>query len=327
MNVQVEGITKVQELIYSTKVETVMATEMVIFEPDMPLEEAKTILKSKRISGAPVVEGENLIGMLSMSDVLTALENNKLDQSVREAMTSQVKTVSKDSYLIEAVNQLGRRGFGRLPVVDGSGKLVGIVTPGTMMRSLLHEMDASFLQKETEKLQAYRASHIFDDIVSDATSLVLHFRVDDHDFVSAGKASSTIKRSLRRLGVAPAIIRRVSVAVYEAEMNLVIHTDVGGEITVEVRRDRLKISAVDHGPGIQDVKKVLQPGYSTAPKWIRDMGFGVGMGLANIRRCFRYYDIDVRTRCRNQVRDIIPLRSTCTGWSNGNRKKGLTTLN
>jgi CBS domain-containing protein/anti-sigma regulatory factor (Ser/Thr protein kinase) len=285
VNMQVEGITKVQELIYSTKVETVMATEVVIFEPDMPLVEAKTILKSKRISGAPVVEDENLIGILSMSDVLMALENNKLDQSVREAMTPQVKTVSKDSYLIEAVNQLGRMGFGRLPVVDGGGKLVGIVTPGTMMRSLLHEMDASFLQKETEKLPAYRASHIFDDIVSDATSLVLHFRVDDRDFSNAGKASSTIKKSLRRLGVAPAIIRRVSVAVYEAEMNLVIHTDVGGQITVEVRRDRLKISAVDHGPGIQDVKKVLQPGYTTAPQWIRAMGFGAGMGLANIKRC------------------------------------------
>jgi CBS domain-containing protein/anti-sigma regulatory factor (Ser/Thr protein kinase) len=282
---QVEGITKVQELIYSTKVETVMATDVIILGPDMPLEEAKTLLKSKRISGAPVVDGGNLIGMLSMSDILTALENGKLNEPVREVMSSQVRTVSKDSYLIEAVNQLGSRGFGRLPVVDGRGKLVGIVTPGTMMRSLLHEMDASFQQKEAEKLQAYRASHIFDDIVSDATSLILRFMVDDRDFTNAGKASSTIKKSLQRLGVAPAIIRRVSVAVYEAEMNLVIHTDVGGEIIVDVRRDRLRISAVDHGPGIENVQKVLQPGYSTAPQWIRDMGFGAGMGLANIKRC------------------------------------------
>lgn len=282
---QVEGITKVQELIYSTKVETVMATDVITLGPDMSLEEAKTILKSKRISGAPVVDGGNLIGMLSMSDVLAAWENGKLNEPVREVMTSQVRTVSKDSYLIEAVNQLGSRGFGRLPVVDGSGRLVGIVTPGTMMRSLLHEMDASFQQKEAEKLQAYRASHIFEDIVSDATSLILRFMVDDRDFTNAGKASSSIKKSLQRLGVAPAIIRRVSVAVYEAEMNLVIHTDVGGEIIVDVRRDRLKISAVDHGPGIENVRKVLQPGYSTAPQWIRDMGFGAGMGLANIKRC------------------------------------------
>jgi anti-sigma regulatory factor (Ser/Thr protein kinase) len=80
-------------------------------------------------------------------------------------------------------------------------------------------------------------------------------------------------------------VRRVSVAVYEAEMNLVIHTDVGGEIIVDIRRDRLKLSAVDHGPGIENLQQVLQPGYSTAPQWIRDMGFGAGMGLANIKRC------------------------------------------
>ncbi len=282
---QVEGINKVQELIYSTKVETVMARDVIVLDPDMPLEEAKTILKTKRISGAPVVDGKNLVGMLSMSDVLSALENGKLNEPVREAMSTEVNTVSKDSYLAEAVTRLGRRGFGRLPVVDGRGKLVGIVTPGTMMRSLLQEMDARFQQKEVEKLHAYRASHLFDDIVSDDTTLILRFVVDDHDFSNAGKASSAIKRSLRRLGVAPAIIRRVSVAVYEAEMNLVIHTDVGGEINVDVQQDRLKISAIDHGPGIQDVKKVLQPGYSTAPQWIRAMGFGAGMGLANIKRC------------------------------------------
>ena len=82
---QVEGITKVQELIYSTKVETVMAKDVIVLSPDMSLEDAKTILKSKRISGAPVVEEGNLVGMLSMSDILAALENGKLDESVREA--------------------------------------------------------------------------------------------------------------------------------------------------------------------------------------------------------------------------------------------------
>jgi anti-sigma regulatory factor (Ser/Thr protein kinase) len=67
-------------------------------------------------------------------------------------------------------------------------------------------------------------------------------------------------------------------------MNLVIHTDIGGEIIVEVRKDRVNIATVDHGPGIEDLKQVLQPGFSTAPEWIRDMGFGAGMGLANIKR-------------------------------------------
>ncbi|MGC8659796.1 MAG: ATP-binding protein, partial [Desulfomonilaceae bacterium] len=169
-------------------------------------------------------------------------------------------------------------------VVDHEGNLLGIVTTGTLIRSLLLQMDKSFQKNEAEKLYTYRASHIFQDISSDDTSLTLRYFVNERDFDNAGKASSLIKRSLQRLVVRPQILRRVGVAVYEAEMNLVIHTDIGGEITVEVRRDRVNISAVDHGPGIEDLKQVLQPGFSTAPEWIRDMGFGAGMGLANIKR-------------------------------------------
>jgi anti-sigma regulatory factor (Ser/Thr protein kinase) len=182
------------------------------------------------------------------------------------------------------VNNLGRQGFSRLPVVDQDGTLVGIVTTGTLIRSLLMQMDKSFQRNEAEKLYTYRASHIFQDISSDDTSLLLRYFVNEKDFDNAGKASSLIKRSLQRLMLLPQIVRRVGVAVYEAEMNLVIHTDIGGEITVEVRKDRVNVSTVDHGPGIADLKQVLQPGFSTAPEWIRDMGFGAGMGLANIRR-------------------------------------------
>jgi anti-sigma regulatory factor (Ser/Thr protein kinase) len=199
-------------------------------------------------------------------------------------MTSDVRTVSKDAMVTDVVNNLGRQGFSRLPVVDQDGTLVGIVTTGTLIRSLLMQMDKSFQRNEAEKLYTYRASHIFQDISSDDTSLLLRYFVNERDFDNAGKASSLIKRSLQRLMLLPQIVRRVGVAVYEAEMNLVIHTDIGGEITVEVRKDRVNVSTVDHGPGISDLKQVLQPGFSTAPEWIRDMGFGAGMGLANIRR-------------------------------------------
>jgi anti-sigma regulatory factor (Ser/Thr protein kinase) len=196
-----------------------------------------------------------------------------------------VKTVSQDASVVEAVQHLGREGYNRLPVVDAAGGLVGIVTNGVIMGSLLKEMEVSFKKKEAEKLPSYRASHIFKDILSDNTSVVLRYIVPDKDFKSAGHASSMIKKSLQRLGAPPSVVRRVAVAVYEAEMNLVIHTDVGGRIVAEIQADTLRISAVDHGPGIEDIHKVLQPGYSTAPEWIRDMGFGAGMGLANINRC------------------------------------------
>jgi CBS domain-containing protein/anti-sigma regulatory factor (Ser/Thr protein kinase) len=280
-----QEITKVQELIYTTRVEAVMAPDVIVVEPAMTMEEAKKIFREKGVSGAPVMEDDRIAGIVSMSDVITAMEQGGLDSLVADNMSRPVKTIPQEASVVEAVNYLGRKGFNRLPVVDRDGKLVGIVTSGTIVRSLLRQMEVSFKKKEQEKIQSYRASHIFDDIVSDDTSLMLRYVVNDKDFTNAGQASSLIKRSLQRLRVQPAIVRRIAVAVYEAEMNVVIHTDVGGEIVVEIRRDRVMVSTVDHGPGIDDVAQVLQPGYSTAPEWIRDMGFGAGMGLPNIKRC------------------------------------------
>ncbi|MEW6350239.1 MAG: CBS domain-containing protein [Thermodesulfobacteriota bacterium] len=280
-----EEITKLQELIYTTRVESVMSTEVIVVEPALTLAEVNRLFREKKIMAAPVLDKGELVGMVSVTDIIDALEHGSLDVLVADVMTREAQTVLKDASVVEVVNKLGIKGHSRLPVVDRDGKLAGIVTSGTIVRALLRQMDVSFKKKETEKLQRYRASHIFEDIVSDDTSLLLRYVVNEKDFDHAGYASSMIKRSLQRLGLDPQIVRRVAVAVYEAEMNLVIHTDVGGEIVADIRRERLLISAVDHGPGIDDVKKVLEPGYSTAPAWIRDMGFGAGMGLANIRRC------------------------------------------
>ncbi len=279
-----QEITKVQELIYTTRVDLVMAPDVIVIDPDMTMSQVKELMRNKRISGAPVVNERRVIGIVTMSDVIRSMEQGKLDSPVVDVMTREVRTVPMDAMVSDVVNNLGRRGFSRLPVVDHDGNLLGIVTTGTLIRSLLLQLDKSFQKNEAEKLYTYRASHIFHDISSDDTSLTLRYFVNERDFDNAGKASSLIKRSLQRLVVRPQIVRRVGVAVYEAEMNLVIHTDIGGEITVEVRKDRVNISAVDHGPGIEDLKQVLQPGFSTAPEWIRDMGFGAGMGLANIKR-------------------------------------------
>jgi CBS domain-containing protein/anti-sigma regulatory factor (Ser/Thr protein kinase) len=280
-----QEITRVQELIYTSKVETVMEPEVLVLAPDMTVADAKSFMKRKRISGAPVMEDDRIIGILSVTDVIATMERRKLDTPVSDNMIREVKTIPKDASVMEAISYLDRRGYSRLPVVDREGRLVGIVTKGTVVRGLLHQLDASLQRKEAEKLQTYRASHIFEDIISDDTSLVLRFVVDDKDFENAGRASSMIKRSLQRLGAGTQIVRRVAVSAYEAEMNLVIHTDVGGEMVVEIRKDRMTISAQDHGPGIENLEQVLQPGYSTAPEWVRDMGFGAGMGLANIKRC------------------------------------------
>lgn len=114
-------------------------------------------------------------------------------------------------------------------------------------------------------------------------SLTFHFDVDGSDFTSAGQASVSIKKSLRRLGLSPEIIRRVSIAMYEGEINMVIHAG-GGEADVVVNENEIIIILKDHGPGIKDINQAMQEGYSSAPDAIRSLGFGAGMGLPNMKR-------------------------------------------
>ena len=111
----------------------------------------------------------------------------------------------------------------------------------------------------------------------------LHFLVDGEDFTSAGQASVQVKKSLRQLGIAPEIIRKVSIAMYEGEINMVIHAG-GGEADVLIREDCIDIILTDHGPGIANIDLAMQEGYSTAPDTIRSLGFGAGMGLPNMKR-------------------------------------------
>ena len=110
-----------------------------------------------------------------------------------------------------------------------------------------------------------------------------HFDVDGDNFTSAGQASVSVKKSLGQIGIDPAVIRRVAIAMYEGEINMVIHAD-GGSADIYIYPDCIKIALTDHGPGIPDVEKAMQEGYSTAPDNIRSLGFGAGMGLPNMKR-------------------------------------------
>ena len=114
-------------------------------------------------------------------------------------------------------------------------------------------------------------------------ALVFRFDVDGDDFTSAGQASVQVKRNLRQLGIDNEIIRRVSIAMYEGEINMVIHAG-GGEADVLVYEDRIEIVLADKGPGIANIELAMQEGFSTAPDNVRSLGFGAGMGLPNMKR-------------------------------------------
>lgn len=118
-----------------------------------------------------------------------------------------------------------------------------------------------------------------------------HYDVDGENFVSAGQASAAVKKNLRQIGIPPEIIRRVSIAMYEGEINMVIHAS-GGSADVDVYEDKIIITLADKGPGIADISLAMQEGYSTAGENVRSLGFGAGMGLPNMKRYTDDMDID-----------------------------------
>ena len=121
--------------------------------------------------------------------------------------------------------------------------------------------------------------------------LVFHYEVDGSDFTSAGTASVTVKKELRQLGLPADVIKKLSIAMYEGEINMVIHAN-GGSADVTVTPEEVRIVLTDHGPGIADVALAMREGYSTAPDNIRSLGFGAGMGLPNMKRYTDTMEID-----------------------------------
>ena len=121
--------------------------------------------------------------------------------------------------------------------------------------------------------------------------LSFHFDVDGNDFTSAGEASVKVKKLMRQLGFSPELTRRVAIAMYEGEINMVIHAN-GGTADMYVGEDLVRIVLADHGPGIKDIAAAMQEGFSTAPDNIRALGFGAGMGLPNMKNYSDEMNID-----------------------------------
>jgi CBS domain-containing protein/anti-sigma regulatory factor (Ser/Thr protein kinase) len=280
--------TKTQELVYELKIREVMVQNVVTTTPDISMGELRDILKSNRISGTPVIENDELVGVISVEDLVNWLTEGAEDCPIREKMTTNIDAVYADEPLIHAVSVLDKTGFRRLPVIDRKDKkLVGVITKDGIIEKLLYKLEIDYHGKEIHR---HRASYIFEDVIADKVLLTFQSHIKGQDFDRAGQVSSGLKKTLERLGVHPQIVRRAAIASYEAEMNVVIYTN-GGDVVAQVHPDQINIFFNDSGPGIKDVEKAMQPGFSTASERIRELGFGAGMGLPNIKKCADRMDL------------------------------------
>ena len=137
-------------------------------------------------------------------------------------------------------------------------------------------------------------------------AIVLKYEVSPDDFTRAGEASSDVKSKLKQMGVPPDAVRKVAIAMYEGEINMVIHAQ-GGEITVSITPEKIVMVLADVGPGIPDVELAMRAGYSTAPEAIRSLGFGAGMGLPNMKKYTDEMNIDTTVGVGTTITMVVNL--------------------
>jgi CBS domain-containing protein/anti-sigma regulatory factor (Ser/Thr protein kinase) len=282
-----DRVTKTQELVYELTVGEVMTSKVFTVGPDQTMAEFRLFMRANRISGAPVVENGKLVGMISIEDLINAMSDNDIAAPIRAKMTTKVTCLYEDELLVDCIAKFSKYGYTRYPVLNSSEELVGVITKGSIVEGLLRKLEIEYEQSETKVIQAHQRptmKKFFEGLTADEVSFTFKYHVTGQTFKDAGNAASDLKNALKKLGVCPPLLRRIGVATYEAEINLATYTQ-GGEVRVQVEKWGIAVEVVDNGPGIPDIELAMQPGYSTAPEWVRQLGFGAGMGLSNMQKC------------------------------------------
>jgi len=298
-----------QMLVYELRVRDAMTQPPVTGAPGDSLRTIQNLMKTHRISGVPILQNGAQVGLVSIEDIINALDQGHVNDPAERWMTRNIVTLRDHFSLVRAVAEFDRHGFGRFPVVNSSGALVGVLTRGDITACLMQK-----LEKRAEEAAAREAA-LFSAQTGDLERdkpMVLQTEVKSGDYESAGKISQHMRQILRARGVDPVIRRRAAIIAYEAEMNMIIHS-IGGDLSVAISPGKVIIEAVDRGPGIENVDLAMQEGWSTAGPLARELGFGAGMGLPNIKKCSDQFEIHsemsvgTRLHCEVLLSQAAPL--------------------
>ena len=287
------------ELIGDLKISEVMTRDVLTVSRNATIREVQSIMKDNSITGVPVVDSRVVVGIVSMNDIMNALESGRMDAPVTDWMTFEVQALAEEMPLSFAISAFSKYPFRRFPVVNKRNELAGIITFRNINLALIRELSRQLQEKNIPNKQPVDMSSL---------ELVKEYLLSRYDFENGGKASSEIKKFLKGHGIPSRLIRRVAVASYELEINLVAHSD-GGMLGFDINADRVVITSHDHGPGIADVDQALTEGFSTANEWIRSLGFGAGIGLPNIKRVSDEFIIQSTLGLGTMIRAVINLHT------------------
>ena len=278
----------IMELLQRLRVRDVMRDRNIISVTRADtLRTAQALMRQNKISGVPVLEGKRLFGIVSVNDIIKALEGGWIEETCQRHMATNLVVLEEDMPLAFAIKFFQNYTFGRFPVLNKDRDFVGIVSQRDLTRVLMKE-----LTNEITKLEG-KVTAVQETKSEGALPFysMRQFVVVRNDLQNAGKAANEIKKMLKDSGIDNKIVRRVAVAAYELEINICIHS-LGGTLTFILDTGKATLIAKDKGPGIEDVEWACQDGTSTANDWIRSMGFGAGMGLANSKRVADNFNIN-----------------------------------
>jgi len=296
----VDSPSVVLELIHQLKIKDVMTSVVITGTKTQTLKHIQALLRENKVAGIPIVEGRKLVGIVSTEDIITALDKGFINSPVGERMTTNVISLQDDMPLSFAITYLNKYRYGRFPVLNKEQELVGILTSTDVIRTLLIEMNREVLR--LEKIHKNASTEI------PSSYSEMEFTTAHYDFELAGRASTEIKKALKLRNFNPKLIRRAAIASYELEINQVVHSQ-GGVMRCSILPDKVIITATDEGPGIEDVSLALKEGYSTANEYVRSLGFGAGMGLANTKRVSDEFTINSTVGKGTTVRSVVYINS------------------
>ncbi|HPH10251.1 MAG: CBS domain-containing protein [Thermotogaceae bacterium] len=280
-------IDQMQMLFKDLVAKDLMAPNVISISPDRTMEQAKELMRLKKISGLPVVENDILVGLVSIEDIIKALERHTIHDPIYKIMTKNLIVVSPDENLPQIFDKFTRTGFGRFPVVDNQKRLVGILTKEDILRGILEEFRLLYVRDKRRQDvidgEALNRSLITGEEIN-KLGADFAFSIDYVEISLSGIGAARLKEFLKGRGIEEEIARKVAIATYEAETNVVIHSGSSGNIYCFIYPEYVRVRVEDHGKGIEDLDKAMQEGYSTATDQIREMGFGAGMGISNMHR-------------------------------------------
>lgn len=265
----------------------IMKKDLITLTPENKLSEARVIMRDKRISGIPIVDGEGkLVGLVSTERIIRALEEGVINKKIGEYMTPKDKIIylKPDDTFEKVVDVFERYRYGRYPVVDEKGKLVGLITKHDILRAILRRLHSIYIHDKRREAFLSREVSILTGEEFIESKASFKYEINTNSIMEAGEGTAFLKKVLEKRGYPQPFIRRVSVGTYEAEVNVVIHAGGKGLILAFFDEVSVVVLVRDWGPGIEDVDLAMKEGYTTAPDYIRELGFGAGMGLPNMRR-------------------------------------------